>query len=91
MSTIDDSPDLDGVLRVVADFGALVAADGARVDVRSATSEVLTLDLVLVDAGCEECVMPRAHLEAILRDQLQDALRRPPAVVTIHDPREVPA
>jgi Fe-S cluster biogenesis protein NfuA len=89
MSPAGDAETSDVVHRVVTDFGALVAADGARVDVRSITSEALVLDLVLVEAGCAECVMPRAHLEAILRDQLQDALTRPPTVA-IHDPREIP-
>jgi hypothetical protein len=75
------------VLAVLDDFQGMVSADGARLDLLSADDAGLVLDLVLVDAGCAECVMPREHLEGILRDQLKDALASPPAI-TIRDPRE---
>lgn len=55
----------------------LVGVDGGRVD----------LELILTDAHCRECVMPRAYLEPMALDMLRDEV---PAVetVAIADPRE---
>ncbi|WP_028652708.1 hypothetical protein [Nocardioides halotolerans] len=76
------------VRAVVDEFQAMVSVDGARIDVLRSDPSRLELDLVLVEAGCAECVMPRDYLEAIIRDQLQTALDAPPEV-TIRDPREL--
>jgi hypothetical protein len=75
------------ILAVLDDFQEMVSADGARLDLMRSDETGLLLDLVLVDAGCAECVMPREHLEGILRNQLKDAVASPPEI-TIRDPRE---
>jgi hypothetical protein len=76
---------LDGSL---AELRELVGADGAEldlVDLDAATGR-LRLRLVIPDAHCAECVMPRAALEATASSRLSvHGLDH----VTIDDPREV--
>ncbi len=65
----------------------VVAADGGKLEMVGLAGKELTLRLVLEDAHCIECVMPRGFLELIA----VDAMNRhgaPVTVVRIHDPRE---
>ena len=65
----------------------LVTADGGDIEVVShdATSGALALRLVLEDAHCKECVMPREFLEQIALDMLGS---EQVSSVAIEDPRE---
>ena len=69
----------------------LVRADGARFELRGDPGPpgILRLRLVLDEASCGDCVLPRPVLEAIASDQLR---RRFPTLVSveIEDPREQP-
>jgi hypothetical protein len=74
----------DGAL---AELRRLVSADGAGLELldHDVTTGTLRLRLLVPDAHCAECVMPRAALEATA------ALRLSPhgiTGVTIDDPRE---
>lgn len=75
---------LDGAL---ARLRGLVSADGADLDLvdHDAATGRLHLRLVIPDAHCAECVMPRAALEATATSRL--AIHGI-AQVTIDDPRE---
>lgn len=81
---MDDSPVEAGIERL----RSLIAADGGDLEVRSWDPDtgVLTIRLILEDAICRECVMPREFLEPIALDMLGSA---EPAVrsVAIEDPR----
>jgi hypothetical protein len=65
---------------------ALVASDGADLETIGFEpgAGVLRLRLVIPDAHCAECVMPRAALESIATARLADHVR----TVVIDDPRE---
>ena len=76
------------VERGVAQLRALIAADGGELEMQSVdldTGQVSML-LILEDAHCRECVMPKEFLEPIAFDMLSSA---EPAVssVVIDDPR----
>lgn len=68
---------------------SLVQADGGDMELVALDAETVHLRLVLENASCEECVMPRDFLEQIALDVLK---RSVPAVgaVAIEDPREAP-
>ena len=71
----------------LAELRTLVAADGADfelVELDRATG-TMRVRLVIPDAHCAECVMPRAALESIATARLAD---RGVRAVTIDDPRE---
>ncbi len=73
----------------VAQLDDLVSADGACFELErwDVTTSVVRLRLVIGDAACAECVVPREVLETIALNRLRQAV---PAVaaVTIVDPRE---
>jgi hypothetical protein len=67
----------------------LVSADGGDVEMEGVDGTTYRLRLVLEDAHCVECVMPRNFLEQVALD----VFRRngaPADAVTIDDPREHP-
>lgn len=72
----------------VDELRSLITADGGDVEVVSldASTGQVSLRLILEDAHCRECVMPREFLEPIALDMLTGA---EPAVsaVAIDDPR----
>jgi hypothetical protein len=76
---------LDGALAELRD---LVGADGADLVVVEceAAAGRLSLRLVIPDAHCAECVLPRAALEATARARVG---AHGITTVTIDDPREV--
>ena len=65
----------------------LIAADGGDVTVVSSSASEVTLQLILKDATCEECVMPAAFLTQVV---LNAAKEKIPQLETVHiiDPRE---
>jgi hypothetical protein len=75
---------IDGTL---AELRELVGADGAGLDLvdHDAATGHVRLRLVLPDAHCAECVMPRAALESTATSRLA---RHGVTRVTIDDPRE---
>ena len=76
-----------GAEQALAELRGLVAADGADFETISFDADVgaLHLRLVIPDAHCAECVMPRAALESVATTRLAaHALRS----VVIDDPRE---
>jgi hypothetical protein len=78
------SPGLDGAL---AELRELVSADGADLVVaeHDPAAGTVRLQLVIPDAHCAECVLPRAALESTAQARLgPHGIRR----VTIDDPRE---
>jgi Fe-S cluster biogenesis protein NfuA len=77
----------EAVAAVVEKFRRILQADGATVTVVEATSKSLVLSLGLGGVDCEECVMPRAHLEAMLRRDLERE-KTGISSVFVADPRE---
>ena len=67
----------------------LVQADGADMVLTSVDGGTLVLRLVVENAHCVECVMPRAFLEQVALDVFQRAGVAADAVV-VDDPREDP-
>ena len=65
----------------------LIALDGGDVSVVSSTGSEVTLQLILKDADCEECVMPAAFLTQVV---LKAVKKKIPQLETVHiiDPRE---
>ena len=65
----------------------LIAADGGDVTVVSSSAFEVTLQLILKDATCEECVMPAAFLTQVV---LSAAKKKIPQLETVRiiDPRE---
>tara|TARA_B100000945_G_scaffold68447_1_gene51658 strand:+ start:8551 stop:8805 length:255 start_codon:yes stop_codon:yes gene_type:complete len=64
----------------------LIATDGGDVTVVSSSSSEVTLQLILKDAVCEECVMPAAFLTQVV---LNVAKKKIPQLETVRiiDPR----
>jgi hypothetical protein len=71
----------------VEELRSLVRADGSDLAVTGIDGGTLYLQLVIEDASCADCVMPRSFLEDLALDIVQ---RTAPTVkrVTIDDPRE---
>jgi hypothetical protein len=69
------------------DLRDLLRADGADLALESRVVGAVELRLVLLTAGCEDCVMPRPHLERVALDMFEhaDAGVR---TVTVIDPRD---
>jgi len=76
MSTVDISP-----------VREILQLDGADIELVSVEEGTAHLQLVLVDAGCEECVLPRSLLEDVALSLLTPGNPGLTAV-TIDDPRE---
>jgi hypothetical protein len=76
-----------GADHAIDELRALVAADGADFDAIAfdAAAGELRIRLVIPDAHCAECVMPRAALESIATTRLAEHGVR---TVVIDDPRE---
>lgn len=81
--------DAAAVAAALEEVRALVAADGGDMVLDAVEGSEVRLKLVLGDAACVECVMPRDFLEQIALDSLR---REVPSVasVVIDDPREHP-
>ncbi|QBX55915.1 hypothetical protein EXE58_10880 [Nocardioides seonyuensis] len=75
------------VIEVIDELAGMISIDGGRLELREASPDRLRFDLVLQDAECAECVMPRAYLEGILTTRLAQVSSSPPEV-QISDPRE---
>ena len=67
----------------------LVAADGGDIELTDVGPASATLTLILEDAECRECVMPRTFLEQVALDMMAPTV---PGLssITIIDPREQP-
>lgn len=65
----------------------IVRQDGADLRLLECRADGVELQLVIRDAACAECVMPKQFLEAVVLTTLQESV---PWVrhVAIHDPRE---
>ena len=66
---------------------AIVQADGADFELVGVDDGQVSLRLVLVEAGCAECVMPKQFLEGVVLDILREADSTVRAV-HVDDPRE---
>lgn len=84
--------DCDEVMNALDSVRNLIRPDGG--DFELAEVDDLTgavrLRLVLRDAGCAECVMPKAHLEAVALSMMRKRLPDLDAV-TVDDPRDTRA
>jgi Fe-S cluster biogenesis protein NfuA len=61
-------------------------ADGGDLRVTAAGAEEVQLDLIVADANCAECIMPRPALEAMARTAL--AKTYGDVTVVVSDPRD---
>jgi hypothetical protein len=81
--------DQDSVMTAVEELRSLVRPDGADFELVALdpAAGALSLRLVLDDASCRECVMPRPILEDIATSMVRKAV---PGVtrLSIDDPRE---
>lgn len=78
------------VARAVESVRNLIQPDGGDfelVEVDGLTG-VVRLRLLLRDAACAECVMPRAHLEVVALNMMKKRLPDLSAV-TVDDPRDI--
>jgi hypothetical protein len=71
---------------VVEPLRQLLKLDGADLEFKEERDGTAYFQLVLRDANCEECVMPREVLEKITLERFQEALPSVSAV-KIDDPR----
>ena len=71
----------------VAALREYLQADGADVELAGIEGATLRFNLLLADARCAECVVPRPMLEAVAL-QLIQPLVPGLAAVAIRDPRE---
>lgn len=71
----------------VAALREFLQADGADVELAGIEGGTLRFTLLLADARCAECVVPRPLLEAVALQLLQPLVPGL-AAVAIHDPRE---
>lgn len=71
----------------IEEIRSLIAADGGDMLLVSADDTTVNLELVVTDAHCAECVMPRPYLERLCLDIVQ---RSAPGYTLVHitDPRE---
>lgn len=81
---MSDTSELEDALGSVRE---LIEADGGGLDVVSFDDGTATLQLVLADAECADCVMPKAFLETVALDMVKPGLPSLQAIV-INDPRE---
>lgn len=65
----------------------MIRLDGADVELVGVDGDIANLRLVVTDASCADCVMPRGMLEAIALQMMQPLVPGLSAVV-IDDPRE---
>jgi Fe-S cluster biogenesis protein NfuA len=81
--------DTDALTHAIDEIRSLVQPDGADFEVVTfdADEGALALRLVLTDASCRECVMPRSMLEDVATSIVR---RSVPGVarVAVEDPRE---
>lgn len=76
----------DSVAGAVQHVRSLVQADGGDLEVVRCDGGIVEVLLVLENAGCAECVMPRAFLEQVLLDHIR---RTGVSIdVVVRDPRE---
>jgi hypothetical protein len=63
-----------------------LSADGADLDIVGERDGTVTLQLVLDNVECIECILPKAHLETIILKQIQ---KYRPSIhsVVLEDPR----
>jgi hypothetical protein len=83
--TIDESTLAPGIDEV----RGLVSPDGGEVELEGVEGSTVRLRLVLENAHCVECVMPRSFLEQVALDVFRRNGAAADAVV-IDDPREHP-
>jgi Fe-S cluster biogenesis protein NfuA len=80
--------DREDVARAMESLRTLMRADGADFELVTVQADgVVHLRLLLEDASCAPCVMPRAHLESVALTMMK---RRLPdlRLVSVADPRE---
>ena len=80
-----DETTIDGALEVVR---AILQADGADIELLDVSEDSASLRLLIADANCAECVLPREMLETVALDLMAPfapGLRS----VAIDDPREI--
>ena len=65
----------------------MIRLDGAELELVAVEGTTANLRLVVTDASCAECVMPRTMLEAIALQMMQPLVPGLSAVA-IDDPRE---
>lgn len=73
--------------RALEGLRALVRADGGDLALAAVDGDKVVLTLILEDAECAECVMPRSFLEQLALDRLRADVPGVGAVI-ITDPRE---
>jgi hypothetical protein len=71
----------------VAELRQIIQLDGVDLVLSSVDSDVASFRLILEDASCADCVLPRDRLEVLLVDRLEEA-KLPISKVVIDDPRE---
>jgi Fe-S cluster biogenesis protein NfuA len=84
--------DCDEVMSALESVRNLIRPDGGDFELVEVDdlAGVVRLRLVLRDAACAECVMPKAHLEAVALSMMQKRLSNLDAV-SVEDPRDTRA
>jgi hypothetical protein len=72
----------------IATVQALIAADGAQLQIVEESPLAVHFRLDLSDAACADCVLPAAHLTRVVTDSLRRDTGNEALVVAIDDPRE---
>lgn len=79
--------DAERAVAGLAPVREMIRLDGADLELVGLDGGTAHLRLMVVDAGCAECVMPRTMLEAIALQMMQPSVPGLSAVA-IDDPRE---
>lgn len=72
--------------RLVAELTVFVKGDGGELRLLASSGDCVTLELVVDGDSCAECILPKAHLEAVALRRITEEV---PSVrrVIIKDPR----
>lgn len=72
--TTDRSVEVPLVVDALSDVARSLAVDGYRLEVQTLRDQTLTISVVAGENACEECLVPKSVMAAILQSTLQNHL-----------------
>jgi hypothetical protein len=79
--------DLSSATEAIAELRSIMQLDGGDLVVAAASPEEITVNLVLDNVSCLDCIMRRPTIESMLTSAANKRFPSPPRVV-LNDPRE---
>lgn len=80
--------EVSSIEEAIREVREILRLDGADLLLERTGEEDVEFKLVLENASCEECVMPRAYLERLTLTKLREVVPQITAI-RIRDPREI--